>query len=355
MVWLATGGTIMFLRAMLDKRVVETTQNDGAGGKPQFFTLVGTPEAFRMLGWEVIVMCNDDVACGGGLPVVFSSNLDIKEITAENLHLCEALMSGFAKALAASGTVLITGETAVMRHSITAFCDRSNPAQLIVNWAGTCLGLMRTDRPPNGSTIRPGMAVVGLGEDGYRCNGGTALTNLLLQTWGPRIEDVLASQEAMEFANQLVIPSRSYARMLSYLTGWQNNGIPGDPVARIHGMAHITGGGVWNKFRELLPVGVGANLHNMLNPPEVLLRAQELSYRLGGEKVITDKQCYGTFHGGCGALLVVDPQDADLVCWEASNFGHRATVVGETTESIGNEVVIQSRFLRGKLLSSLHE
>ncbi len=80
------------LEAMLRGEVYEVAQSDGAGGKPQFFTLCNTPEAFRALCWEIITMNADDVACRGGLPVLMlSSNIDVKRITNKNWPLCECV------------------------------------------------------------------------------------------------------------------------------------------------------------------------------------------------------------------------------------------------------------------------
>jgi len=169
------------LRAMLKQEVYEVAQSDGAGGKPQFFTLCNTPEAFRGLGWEVITMNADDAACRGGLAtMILSSNIDVKQITNGNWHLCEALLEGFGEALKEANLVLMTGETAVMPHCITTFCDIGNDDQLIMTWNATCLGLASASKQPNGATIKPGMTIVGFKDRGYRCNGGTKFTNIIL-------------------------------------------------------------------------------------------------------------------------------------------------------------------------------
>lgn len=342
------------LFAMIRREVIAMPQSDGAGGKPQFFTLLGEEDVFRGLGWDVITMNADDVACHGGLPVfMLSSNIDVKNVTDQNLHLVSALMQGTAEALNRSHLVLTTGETAVMKHSITAFCDNGAPEQLILTWGATCLGLTVRRDGPQAPTVIPGMAVVGFKERGYRCNGGTALTNLIEAHWGRDVTEIIASDEARDFLRMVTIPSQSYAATLVRLNGWLLDGRRLEcPLARIHGMAHITGGGVWGKFGELLPEGVGADLYSMPEPPTVLRRAQELSAVL--ETPFSDYKCYDTFHGGCGNLLICDPDDVDIVIAEAAKDGHEAQLVGETITSDDREIRIQSRFLNGGNLSSLH-
>lgn len=341
------------LEAMLRGEIYEVAQSDGAGGKPQFFTLANTPEAFRGIGWEVIAMNADDLACRGGLPVLMlSSNIDVKGITDENWPLCEALLTGFGDALQTSNLVLLTGETAVMRHSITAFCDTGNPSQLIMTWGATCLGLASKHKRPNGATITPDMVIVGFRDKGYRCNGGTKFTNIILETWGRDVNAIMSNPEARAFIEKLVVPSQSYANTVARLNGWQLDGSSGTPLAYLHGVAHITGGGIWSKLVEILPAGVGAHLDTMPEPASVLLEAQRLASKTSNP--MTDFECHGTFHGGCGLMVICTEADVERVLNEARADGHDPYVIGKTTASPENEVLVKSRFLGEAHLSSLH-
>ncbi len=341
------------LQGMIAGRIRQTIQNDGAGGKPQFATLVSTPEVFSGLPWEVITMNADDVAAGGGFPVVMVSNIDVKGVTEKNFALCGALMDGYGVALRVSRLVNLTGETAIMRHSITAFCDTGSEEQLVLTWSGSCIGLTSTETHLGGDSIRAGLAIVGFVEDGYRCNGGTALTNILLKRWGPEIERIMADESAMQFVRDLCVPSRSYARTIARLIGWNDDGTFLLPTMPIYGVAHITGGGVWNKLADILPEGVGAYLNRMPNPPKVLLAEQQLSQEIGAP--LSDYDCHGTFHGGCGTFLICEPGDATSICDQARADGHNTQIVGVTTESNESEIVIESRFADASTLSSLQK
>ena len=333
--------------------LTQEIENDGAGGKPQFFSLVGTPEVFRGLGWEIITMTADDFARSGRFPAVIANDLNVKKVTKENFHLVEACLEGYGEALKKAHLVNLTGEIAVMKHSVTAFCDDGSPEQLLLLWGGTCFGLAYHDFLIDGSAITPGMPIVGFLEPGYRCNGGTFFTNLLLQKFGPDIDSIRKSTEAMELVKQLTTPSLSYARTVCRLMGWHDDGTPGNRLANIAGIAHITGGGVWGKFGELLPEGVGATLGDMPKPAEMLLRAQELSWDLEDLR-LTDYQAYGTLHGGCGMLLICySDNHAAKVIAIAKEDGIEAQVVGRTNEQAdqnGHKVVIHSRFKEGRTL-----
>ena len=330
--------------------MMESVQNDGAGGKPQFFTLVGTPEVMAGLGWEIIVMNADDVARFGGFPCVMVNNIDAKRLTNDNFHLFEAVMRGYGAALRQARLCNITGELAIMKHSITAFCDANLPEQLVLVWGGSCIGLSRQTQYLDGGKIRPGMDIVGFWEPGYRCNGGTKFTNIIQSIWGPEPEKIMRSNDAMNFVTALTVPSQCYAPTITRLLGWYPDGTCGEPKARIRGIAHITGGGVWNKFREILPQGVGAVLDRMPEPAPVLRQAQEFS--LLTDAPLSDLDCYGVFHGGCGMLLVCESEDNGFIVSEARRDGVRAMKVGVTMSSPDRNILIHSRFREGRTLSS---
>ena len=333
--------------------MMESVQNDGAGGKPQFFTLVADPKVFYGLGWEIIAMTADDLARLGMFPFGIYNELSAKATTEENMPAIQALFEGYGSALKKSNLVNFTGETAIMNHSITAFCDINSSEQLIVTWGASCIGLAHKDLLIDNSKIKPGMTIVGFLEDGYRCNGGTLFTNLFLEVFGPNIEDIVNNSEAIKFARKLTTPSISYAKTISRIVGWNLDGSVGDPLARIAGIAHITGGGVWGKFGEILPQRVGAYLDSMPKPPEVLLQAQEMLWDIPKLR-LTDYQAYSTLHGGCGMMIIVENEiDADIVIKEAIKDGIRAQVIGrtikipESSEKNVKNIMIESRFKEG--------
>lgn len=328
--------------------MAQSTENDGAGGKPQFFALLGDEEVFARLGWEIITMVADDFARSGRLPAIIDNDVNVKHLNEQNIHLFEAMMRGYGEALSQAGLINITGEVAVMKHSVTAFCDDGSGTQLILNWGGSCLGLTRKSLFIDGSAIKPGMPIVGLPEPGYRCNGGTFFTELLFEKFGS-VEEILASEEARKFVRKLTVPSKSYARFICDLVGWVPDGTVKAPIGEVVGCAHVTGGGIWGKLADILPAGVGVELDNMPKPASVLLEAQEMS--AGTSLELSDLQAHGTFHGGCGMLVVC--QDPDSVCRKArEEFGIQSQVVGRTTVSEENEIIIESQFCQGRTLSS---
>ncbi len=341
------------LKEMLKDKMYMIPQNDGDGHKPGVFTLLHDPAHFFNLGWEVIEMCIEDIVRYGGLPVALLANqIDFKKITKANLPYIKILLAGFQAALKKAGIANYTGETAGMKLAITAFCYNSHPAQLILTWTATAIGLGHKEKEIDGSKIEPGMPIIGFREPGGRCNGYTKLIELGMRKWGPT--DML-SEEARAYFRELAIPSANYSRTITRVHGWLPDGRIRKPDVDIAGIAHITGGGIWEKFGEILPKGIGAMLTDMPKPPKALTWAQILSQAVGDENLtpITDLDAHGDFHGGCGMMVIVrSDKDAHLLIEEATKDGIDASIVGTTTRSPINEILIRSRFKEGRMLSS---
>jgi len=296
-------------------------------------------------------MTADDFARSGRFPAVIDNEIQVKRITDKSFPLFHAMMEGYGNALKQTDLVNITGEIAIMKHSITAFCDTNSDGQLVLTWGASCIGLAHHDLLIDGSKIKPNMPIIGFWEPGYRCNGGTFFTNLLLEKFGPDIRDIMNNPKAIEFVKKLTIPSQSYAKTICQIIGWRPDGSIGEPIAKVAGIAHITGGGIWGKFKEILPQGVGAELNSMRRPAEVLLQAQELSWDT--KLRLTDYQAYGMLHGGCGMMIIVENQnDAKTVIQEAFKDNIEGYIIGQTTKSPEQEIIIHSRFSEGKVLSS---
>jgi len=336
--------------------MAQSLENDGDGGKPQFFSLIGTMEVLYDLGWEVIAMTADDQSRSGRFPCIMDNQADVKQVNERNFHLVRALFVGYGRALRATRLVNLTGEFAVMKHSITAFCNEEKATQLILTIDGSCIGLTSNELLLRPESMKPGMVIVGLWEPGYRCNGGTFFTKVLLGKFGPDIKKIRKNPKAMDFVRRLCTPSRVYTPLLTELCGWNTDGTVGWRQANIVGIVNVTGGGVWGKLGDILPAGVGADLNKMPRPAKVLLDGQRYSIGMDDAE-LSDWQAYSTLHGGCGNLVICATyKDARIVIEAARQRGIPAKVVGSTMASRKSEIVITSRFLqkRGKRLSSLH-
>lgn len=320
---------------------------DGGGHKPQMAGAIGTEEAFAQLGHDLMVMQDHDILRRGGMPCYGTNFYDAKAITEDNISLLRAYFRGLGDALREARVANLTGESAVVRYAVTAFCDRNLSGQLLMNVAGTTVGLAHVDKYLDGSKIRPGMPIVGCIEQGGRCNGYTRDIDILMAYYGP---EFYKNDEAMQLLQMLAVGSKSYSKTIQRVHGWNSDGSVGPALAKIVGMFHITGGGIWEKLR--LPPGIGAILSKMPIGPRVLHMMQELSWYIPRLKM-SDWRMHSTFNGGIGYITILEAQnDADIFVAECEKDGKDAQIIGETTYSPEGEILIYSQFKEKTTLSS---
>lgn len=99
------------------------------------------------------------------------------------------------------------------------------------------------------------------------------------------------------------------------------------PKAKVHGVAHITGGGQPSKLGRMLePSGLGATIDTPIAPPSITLEAQRI-------RNLSDEQAYRKWHMGPG-MAIVTPEPEKVLA-EAQKFGIDAKIIGEITEEPG--------------------
>lgn len=326
-----------------------TQATDGGGHKPCFATTTKKEKDLRNLSCDILRMCDHDILRSGGLPVLFTNQMDINRITAKNFQQFQWIFDGFSENLKKSHLVSFTGEAAIMPYAVTSAFDTGHEDSTAINWVGNCTGLHHIDKFISGKDVTANMFIVGMWEPGLRCNGSTLLIDLLLYIY-KTIDKIYNSTEAMTLIEQCAIPSANYANTILRTHGWNRDGTVCDPLVKIALLRHITGGGIWWKLN--LPKGIGAVMNNMFAPAPALVHAQELSW--GTTLQISDWHCHQTFHGGPGMIaLFASETDANIFIDESKKDGVKAQIIGMTTDSPDSEVIIHSKFKEGKILSSL--
>lgn len=326
-----------------------TQATDGGGHKPCFATTSKRKDILWNLCCDILRMCDHDILRSGGLPVLFTNQMDINRITDKNFQQFQWIFDGFSENLTKSHLVSFTGEAAIMPYAVTSAFDTGDDDCTAINWVGNCTGLHHIDKFISGKDVTANMFIVGMWEPGLRCNGSTSLIDLLLLVY-KTVDNILSNPEAITLIEQFAIPSADYSKTILRTHGWNRDGTVRDPLVKIALLRHITGGGMWGKFN--LPKGIGAVIDNMFQPAPALTQAQELSW--GTKMQISDWRCHQTFHGGPGMIaLFASEADANIFINESKKDGTRSQIIGMTTNSDHGEVIIHSKFKEGKILSSL--
>lgn len=290
---------------------------------------------------NVIAMTAMDITRYGGLPLVFMNIFDVRslgEIDSETYQMCQDAMLGLKALADEHNYVLLSGETAEL--GVCVGSDNPN-AKLAFNWGGTMLGVYHKDKMIYGDTLKPGQAIIALRDD-FRSNGISSVRKALKIRYG---EDWFNNPEAMDDIIAASTPSVQYDRLLNYAHGWitDNNEVSIEPLIPMHLIVHLSGGAFESKLGSdmLRPQGLSAELFDLFTPPEIMLKCAEW-------RELSDKECYSTWNGGQGAIVVVDQKNVQKFLDLATKFDVEAKLAGQITEKKDYDVVIESKFFSGQ-------
>jgi phosphoribosylamine--glycine ligase/phosphoribosylaminoimidazole synthetase len=265
-----------FLRDMVDPILVAST--DGVGTKTKVASMLGR---YDTVGHDIVNHCIDDILVQGAEPLFF---LDYVASSKLDPEVVATIVKGAAEACGAAGCALLGGETAEMPGVYT-------PGEF--DLVGTIVGVV--DRPQliDGSAIRIGDAVLALPSAGLHTNGFSLARRVLA---GMELEVPLPALGGRTLGDALLAPHRSYLAEIRKLRG---AGVP------IHGLAHITGGGLRDNPPRVLPTGTAFELDpaSWTLPP--LFR---LIQETGG---IDDDEMRHVFNCGIGLLIVMPAGEAE--------------------------------------------
>src|SRR5689334_1072278 len=202
---------------------------DGVGSK-----LVVAEEADRLetVGIDCVAMNVNDIICVGAEPIALVDYLAVEEVDAGRLA---RIGQGLKVGAEAAGCEIPGGELAVLPELI-----RGHPSPHGFDLCGTAFGTVALDAIITGADARPGDALVGLPSSGPHSNGYTLARRALLADGGLDLNDTPAELGGASVADALIEPTVIYVRAIVELIA---SDIP------VHGLAHITGGGVTNLLR----------------------------------------------------------------------------------------------------------
>ena len=243
------------------------TSCDGVGTKIKLLLQHDQPE---YAGVDLVAMSVNDVLTANALPIMFLDYIGIPKL---NEPLIMRLVAGMADALAGCDCVLAGGETAEMPGLVH---------EDIVELSGFVVGAAEKDELLHPETIRPGDRVFGIPSAGFHSNGWSLVRKILATHPG-----LVADAEMKE----LLAPTRIYYPEVMAL---RKAGL------RPRGMAHITGGGIREKFGRIL----GEKGANLTLPPW----PSELCRRVCSK--ISEADAVHAFNMGIGWMIVIDPADA---------------------------------------------
>jgi phosphoribosylformylglycinamidine cyclo-ligase len=291
------------------KEPVLVSSTDGVGTKLRIAQIMGR---YDTVGQDLVNHCVNDILTSGAHPLFFLDYIGSSDL-ADDTKL--QLIDGMARACEAHGCALIGGETADM-PDVYASGD--------FDLVGFIVGVVEREHAIEASRVREGDVLLALPSSGLHTNGYSLVRRIFgIGTGG----DAAADREALQrtyppleepLGDALLAVHRSYYDDLKPV------------LTKLHGIAHITGGGLIDNVPRVLPDGLAARFEqgSWRVPPLFQLIQQR-----GG---VSDADMYHTFNMGVGIVLIVSADDAESIGSQLRD----AKPVGRIVKQAGERRVI---------------
>jgi len=286
------------------KDPVLVSGTDGVGTKLKLAQQLGRHDT---IGIDLVGMCVNDVLVQGAEPLFF---LDYFATGKLHVDTTVAVVGGIAKGCELAGCALIGGETAEMP-------DMYPPGEY--DLAGFNVGAVEKSALIDGSKIQKGDAIIGIASSGPHSNGYSLIRKIAARAGNPFDLDL----GGVTLADALMAPTTIYVKPILEL-------LKAQPV---HGMAHITGGGLTENIIRVVPDGLGLALDSSSwKLPPVFDWLQR-------EGNVSQAEMWRTFNCGIGYTLIVAERDVATTLDRLRRLDLAAQRIGEIIATDATERV----------------
>jgi phosphoribosylformylglycinamidine cyclo-ligase len=259
------------------------------------------------VGIDLVGMCVNDVLTSGAEPLFFLDYVATGKLDKEQLT---QVVAGIATGCKLAGSALLGGETAEMPgfYQVGEY-----------DLAGFCVGIVEKSRMLDGSQVQVGDVAIGLASSGVHSNG-LSLVRKIVSDGGFAWTDTPDLFNGASIGETLLTPTRIYVK--SVLAALQSG-------LEVHGMAHITGGGLPENLPRCLSKGQSIKMipDSWTVPP--------VFHWLAAAGSVGAEAMYNTFNMGIGFVLLVPPQQAEQVITHFQSQDISANVIGEVINGAG--------------------
>jgi len=293
----------LFARSYRDPVLVACT--DGVGTKLKVATAAANHST---VGIDLVAMSVNDAICCGAEPLFF---LDYVAMPKDDPPMLVEIVEGIAAGCVEADCALLGGETAVMPDLY---------AEGDYDLAGFCVGVVERRHLIDGSAIAPDDVLLGLASSGLHSNGFSLVRKIVFELAGLSVGQRIDELDRT-VGEALLVPTRIYARPVRRVLG--NYKVK----SVVHGIAHVTGGGLFENLLRILPEGTRALIERENWPvPPVFGWLQ----RLGD---VDPGEMQRVFNMGIGMVLAVNPHFADSIRRQLKRSGVESWPIGRVVES----------------------
>lgn len=272
---------------------------DGVGTKLMVAMMMNK---FDSVGHDIVNHCINDISVQGAEPVYFMDYIGIGKLRSP---LYEHVLEGIADACKDAGCAVLGGETAEMPGMY------GNDFDLV----GVITGIVEKDQLITGERIAPGHIAIGLASNGLHTNGFSLARKVLFEQCGYTVEDKPAELNGESVGEALLHPHTCYWKALRSLFDSEK--------VSVDGIAHITGGGLYDNVPRVLPKNVDVIFESkaMAVPPIFKLIVDKGN--------ITHEEAYRVFNMGVGMVIFVPANQAEQTVTICRQAGFVAEVCGK--------------------------
>jgi phosphoribosylformylglycinamidine cyclo-ligase len=297
------GGLFAFEASRYDDPVF-VSSTDGVGTKAMVATLAGR---FDTIGIDLVAMCVDDIACQGAEPLWFLDYISVGRLDPDQV---DELVAGVAAGCREAGCALIGGEMAEHPGAM-------KPGDF--DLVGFAVGVVDRRRLITPAAMEAGDVVIALPSPGLRSNGYSLARQVLLDGGAGRLDDPAWSGAPHTLGDELLRPSVIYAPTIRALV----------QELDVHGVAHITGGGLPGNVPRMLPRDLDVVMRRSAwQVPPIF---EEIARR----GPVARDEMERVFNLGVGMVIAIRREDAEAALRLAADHGHAAVVVGEVVRGTG--------------------
>jgi phosphoribosylformylglycinamidine cyclo-ligase len=290
------GGFGALVEVPLDRyrKPVLVSGTDGVGTK---LRLAIDTRRHDGVGIDLVAMCVNDVVVQGAEPLYF---LDYYASGKLDVDVGERVIAGIVEGCVQAGCALVGGETAEMPGMYHG-AD--------YDLAGFCVGIVEKDSIIDGTKTRAGDVVLGLPSSGPHSNGFSLIRKILQVSKAELNQDV----QGTALIDRLMTPTQIYVKPLLALM----------KQVSLHGLSHITGGGLVDNIPRVIPDGLEVVLERKA------WRREPLFEWLQQQGRVSDAEMYRVFNCGIGMTIQLGPDDVDKAIGLLRDAGQEALVIGE--------------------------
>ena len=294
------------------KNPVLVACTDGVGSKVQ---LAGKIKKFDTVGIDLVAMNVNDMLVQGAEPLFFLDYLAVHKLEPK---IVAELVKGVAAGCREANCALIGGETAEMPDTYSAGD---------FDMAGFAVGVVERRKIITGETIRKGDVILGLASSGLHSNGYSLVRNICFKQAKLKTTDVPDELDGAALGDVLLEPTRIYVRPIVKLLSQYK-------VKRVvHGMAHITGGGLLGNIPRVLPKGCDAAIKKSSWPKYKIFTFLQKA------GPVEEEEMFRVFNMGIGFVLIVAEDFANSITKKLTRYGEQVYEIGRITTGTGKVVL----------------